>query len=141
MVIIMRKFYIFNINQEFTTLTKTSPYNLFKAFEDLYYLPKIDTNNGYDLYQNLTTPINRLNLNNKLFNYYKEDDHYSKFMNTHFYNNFYSDEITKLTINNAYMILETTALKPTFLPKLSSNKSLFACDFQNKDYFWLESIA
>ena len=136
----MRRFYIFNINQEFCNLTRTSPYNLFKTFEDLYNLPEFDKNIGFDLYEKVTSPIDRYSLNTTLFSKYKEDDHYTKFMNTHLYNNFYNDEKTKLTIGNAYMVLDTTVIKPTFL-KYIKDKNFFVCDFQNQDYFWLVSIA
>lgn|SRR5574344_1575843 len=137
----MRRFYIFSINKEFKTLTKNSPYNLFKTFENLYYLTSDNSNIAINLYENITTPINRIEVNNKLFNQYKEDDHYSKFMNTHLYNNFYNDETTKLMIGNAYMVLDTSSSSPMFLKKIAEYSNLFACDFQNKDYFWIESIA
>ena len=137
----MRRFYIFNINNEFKTLTRNSPYNLFKTFENLYYLKDENSNLGIDLYENITSPLDRININNKLFCSYKEDDHYSKFMNTHLYNNFYDDETTKLIVGNAYMVLDTTTPTPKFFNKLAKDNNLFACDFQNKDYFWLENIA
>ena len=53
----------------------------------------------------------------------------------------YNDEETKLRIGNAYLIMETTSAKPEFFNKLKVNSNLFACDFQNQDYFWIESIA
>lgn len=137
----MRRFYIFNINKEFKTLTRNSPYNLFKTFENLYYLKDDSNHLAIDLYENITSPLDRTTINNKLFNSFQEDDHYSKFMNTHLYNNFYSDETTKLIVGNAYMVLDTTSPSPTFIDKLAKNSNYFACDFQNKDYFWLESIA
>jgi hypothetical protein len=137
----MRRFYIFNINNEFKILTRKSPYNLFKTFENLYYYQDNDLNYGFDLYDKITTPINRININKKLFLSYKNDDHYSKFMNTHLYNNYYNDENTKLIIGNAYMVMDTNSPNPTFFKKLGKNSHYFACDFINQDYFWLESIA
>ena len=137
----MRRFYIFNINKEFKTLTRNSPYNLFKTFENLYYLKDDSNHLAIDLYENITSPLDRITINNKLFNSFQEDDHYSKYMNTHLYNNFYSDETTKLIVGNAYMVLDTTSPSPTFIDKLAKNSNYFACDFKNKDYFWLESIA
>ena len=63
----MRRFYIFNINNEFKTLTRKSPYSLFKTFENLYYYQDNSLDLGLDLYQKITAPIDRINLNNKLF--------------------------------------------------------------------------
>ena len=62
-------------------------------------------------------------------------------MNTHIYNNYYNDENTKLKVGNAFMVLETTSPKPEFFNTLKDNSNLFACDFQNQDYFWVESVA
>lgn len=137
----MRKFYIFNINNEFRSLNRTSPYNLFKTFNSIYHLRDEEKTYGINMYEKIVEPINKIELNNYLFNKYKSDDHYTKFMNMHIYNNYYNDEETKLSVNNAYMVLETTSAKPEFLGKLRDNKNLFACDFQNQDYFWVESIA
>ena len=137
----MRHFYIFNISNEFIILTKTHPYTLFKTFEELYYMPKKDINYGANIYDNITTPIEKINLNKEIFNDYKLDDHYTKFMNTHLYNNYFSDENTKLTINNSFIKLDTTSINPVFFKFLNKYNHLFVCDFENKDYFWLESIA
>lgn len=137
----MRKFYIFNINNEFKTLTKTCPYNLFKTFENIYNLKPEETNYGISLYEKIAAPINKIELNNIIFTNYRNNDHYTKYMNTHLYNNYYNDENTKLTIGNAFITLETTSPKPEFFSKLRNNNNYFVCDFQNQDYFWLESIA
>ncbi len=137
----MRKFYIFNINDEFRTLTKTSPYNLFKTFENIYHLNTEEQKYGINMYEKMVKPINKIELNNFLFTNYCTNDHYTKFMNTHIYNNYYNDENTKLKVGNAFMVLETTSPKPEFFNTLKDNSNLFACDFQNQDYFWVESVA
>ena len=137
----MRKFYIFNINNEFKTLTRVCPYNLFKSFQNIYMLNETEQEYGINMYEKMVSPINKIELNNYLFTSYRNNDHYTKFMNTHIYNNYYNDEETKLRIGNAYLIMETTSDKPEFFNKLKVNSNLFACDFQNQDYFWIESIA
>ena len=137
----MRKFYIFNIKDEFSTLTKTSPYNLFKTFENIYHLNIEEQKYGINMYEKMVKPINKIELNNFLFTNYCTNDHYTKFMNTHIYNNYYNDENTKLKVGNAFMVLETTSPKPEFFNTLKDNSNLFACDFQNQDYFWVESVA
>ena len=86
----MRKFYIFNINDEFRTLTKTSPYNLFKTFENIYHLNIEEQKYGINMYEKMVKPINKIELNNFLFTNYCTNDHYTKFMNTHIYNNYYN---------------------------------------------------
>ena len=54
-------------------------------------------------------------------------------------NNYYKNEESKLTINKAYLLLETNMIKSAFFNDLK-NKNLFVCDFENKDYFWLDSL-
>ena len=137
----MRKFYIFSINDEFKNLTNSSPYNLFKTFEDIYYLDLDEQNYGINMYEQMVKPFNKIDLNNRLFTTYHKNDHYTKFMNTHIYNDYYTDEETKLNVGNAFLVLETTSAKPTFFKVLKDIKNLFICDFQNQDYFWLESVS
>lgn len=137
----MRKFYIFNVNNEFKTISKISPYNLFKSFQNIYILDSKEQSIGINMYQKMVKPINKNELNNYLFTCYYNNDHYTKFMNTHIYNNYYNDEHTKLKVGNAYLVLETTSSNPEFFSKLKLNSNLFACDFKNQDYFWIESIA
>jgi len=137
----MRHFYIFNINNEFIELTKKKPYQLFKTFEELYNMPKNELIYGVNIYDNITLPINKNNISDELFKDYHNNSNYIKFMNTHLYNDYFKDENTTLIIKNAYMLLDTTTFKPSFFNFLNRYKSLFACDFENRDYFWLESIA
>ena len=137
----MRKFYIFSINDEFKNLTNSSPYNLFKTFEDIYYLDLDEQNYGINMYEQMVKPFNKIDLNNRLFTTYHKNDHYTKFTNTRIYNDYYTHEETKLNVGNAFLVLETTSAKPTFFKVLKDIKNLFICDFQNQDYFWLESVA
>ena len=137
----MRHFYIFNISNEFMELTKNNPYQLFKTFEELYHIPQNEKIYGINIYDNMTTLLHKENINNDLYNDYYDSYFYSKFKNIHLYNDYFNKENTKLTIKNSYMLLDTTAIKPKFFEYLHKYNSLFACDFENKDYFWLESIA
>ncbi len=137
----MRKFYIFKINKEFAILTKKLPYNLYKTLEELYYLDKKDFNLGLSIFERVAIPIDKLELNIYLFNLYRNNQFYTKFNNLHMIYNYYNDEKTKLIVNKAYMMLETTTSYPSFLKDLTEKTNYFVCDFKNKDYFWLSSLA
>ena len=137
----MRKFYIFNINKEFAILTKELPYNLYKTLEELYYLKKQDYNLGVAIFEKVAIPIDKKLLNITLFNDYKNNQYYTKFNNIHMINNYYSNEKTKLAVNKAFLTLETTIIHPSFLKELDKDHFYFACDFKNKDYFWVSSLA
>lgn len=137
----MREFYIFYINNEFKYDIKLDPYILYKVFEELHNINKIDMKYGVNIYNNITKPINKKFMNNKIYNEYKNNDSYTKFMNNHRYNDYYSNEKSLLIVKNSYIKLDTSSINSSFLKSLQKFKNLFVCDFNNKDYFWVESIA
>ena len=137
----MREFYIFNITNEYKYDIKIDPYFLYKIFEELHNINSYDMKYCVNIYNNITKPINKKYINNKIYNEYKNDESYTKFMNKHQINNYYSNENSVLIIKNSYIKLDTTTYKSSFLKYLQKFKNLFVCDFDNKDYFWLETIA
>lgn len=136
----MRKFYIFNINDEFTILNSDNGFDLYKQMESIHNLDKDNFYNAIKLYETIAHTIDKNYLNKEIYKKYKDNYFYTKYKNTHMINNYYRKEESKLTINKAYLILESNVIKPTFLKDLK-NKCLFACDFDNKDYFWLDKLA
>ena len=50
-------------------------------------------------------------------------------------------DYTTLILNKTYLKLETNVVKPRFLEELQKNHSLFVCDFESMDYFWLDSLS
>ena len=137
----MRQFYIFNINNEFKYNNNLDPYILYKVFEELHNIKNKDLKYGVNIYNNITNPINKKYLNNKIYNEYKNNTSYTKFMNKHQYNNYFNKEKSLLIIKNSYIELDTSSLNSSFFKYLQKYKNLFVCDFDNKDYFWLETIA
>lgn len=137
----MRTFYIFRINNEFATLTKECPYNLYKSMEKIYYTDKKDLSIAYNIYEQIILPFKKNKINVNIFENYKDNDFYTKFNNIHMINNFYNDEQTKLIVNSSFMVLKTTILTPSFFNVLRDYSNIFVCDFENKDYFWLERVA
>ena len=137
----MRHFYIFNINKELVNLTKINPSTLFNTFNDLSRVSDSDLINAINIYDSITKPINKSVISKKIFENYIADTNYSKYMYTHTYNNYFDQENSKLTINNTYIKLDTTSINSIFFNFLKKFNYLFVCDFDNNDYFWLESIA
>lgn len=136
----MRKFLIFNINDEMSILSKKNPYNIYRSLEQIYKMKRKDLNVGMNIYEQIIVPINVEKLNNELFNTYKNNNYYSKVSNKHLFYNKYRPEDSKLIINNSYMLLESDAVVPVFLKGLNKNKNLLACDFENRDYFWIDEL-
>lgn len=136
----MRTFYIFKVKEEYAILTKNNPYPLFRMLDFIYNLDKEEISRGVDLFYKLVEKLNSKALDIQLFKNYRENYFYTKFKNIHQVNNFYKKEESKLVVRNHYLLLESTIVKPAFLEDLKFVSNLFLCDFENKDYFWLEKL-
>lgn len=137
----MRTFYIFKIKKCYSELTKANPYNLYKAIENIYNLKEDDLNYFYNFFDQIREPFNKENLDNNIFQYYKNKYAYSKVFNTHMINDYYTSERSKLIIYKNFIYIKSTKNIPTFLKTMSNKDNIFVCDFRNKDYFWLEELA
>ncbi len=137
----MRTFYIFKVKEEYAILTKNNPYQLFRMLEFIYNLDKEEISRGAELFYKMIEKLNSKSLDIQLFKKHRENYFYTKFKNIHQVNNIYKKEESKLVVHNHYLLLESTIIKPTFLEDLKSIGNLFLCDFENKDYFWLEKLA
>lgn len=136
----MRTFYLFKIKPHYTNLTKNSPYNLYKTLEDIYYLKKEELKPALNFFNQLRQPLNKEYIDHNLYEYYKNKDNYSKINYTHMIYDYFTKEKSKLIINNTYIYIKTTKEIPTFLKNISKKDNIFVCDFQNKDYFWLDEL-
>lgn len=135
----LRTYYIFNINKEMSILTKDSPYVLFKSLESIYNLNTSDLYIASNLYEQIAKKFNRNIVNAKLYETYKDNDHYMYVNDYHTYYNKYKDEKCNVEVKNSYLICNSNSASLFLLRKLKEY-SLFACDFENKDYFWLDEI-
>ena len=137
----MRTFYIFKIKKCYTELTKANPYNLYKAIENIYNLKEDDLNYFYNFFDQIRETFNKENLDNNIFEFYKNKYAYTKVFNTHMINDYFTSEKSKLIIYKNFIYIKSTKNIPTFLKAISNKDNIFVCDFRNKDYFWLEELA
>ena len=135
----MRTFYIFKINKEMGILMKECPYNLFRSLEGIYYLDKVNVSLGKDLLDNLIVPIDKYNYNKLIYDKNKDNDFYMKVGDNHRIINKYRKEDTSIIVKNSHILLKTNIVSKDIKKFLPLNE-LFACDFENKDYFWLEQL-
>ena len=135
----VRTYYIFNVNKQMSILTKDSPYMLFKSFESIYKSGREDLYMASNLYEQLATKFNKNILNSRITKAFKDNQHYICTKDHHAYYNKYKDESCELTVKNSYLICKCNNSKMELLKKLTGF-NLFACDFANKDYFWLDEI-
>ena len=136
----MRTFYIFNISNDLARLTKDAPYNLFKTLEGVYYLDKSNLNIGLELFDQIAIPFHKNDINKLLFDTYKDNDFYMTKGNKHRIYNKYLKEITEMEVHFAFILIKTNSSKKNIFQNILINKNLFACDFKNKDYFWLDRL-
>ena len=95
---------------------------------------------GINLFEQIAGPIDKLKLSKNIYNHYKESDFYTKYRNEHSYINKYRDEKTYLKVKNSHIRIDSNRNNPEFFKCLKKNHSLFVCDFENKDYFWLKEL-
>lgn len=137
----MRTFYIFKIKNEYAILTKNNPYQLFRMLDFIYHLEINEISRGVDLFYKIVDNYNSKAFDIQIFKKYRENYFYTKFKNIHQVHNPYKKEESKLVVKKHYLLLESTIIKPSFLEDLKNYSNLFLCDFENKDYFWLEKLA
>ena len=136
----MKVYYIFTIKKEFINLYKDSPSTLFQILKSIYYLDKAEVEYGYHLFKQLIEPFNKNQLDRELFIKFHQDIPYSKRKDTHYINNLYRNEISRLTIHNSFCKLELEQNFSSFFPILEEEyHNLFVCAFQKTDFFFLEN--
>lgn len=136
----MRNFYIFEIKESIKKITKENPYELFHTLETIYYQKKEDIETSYIFLKQLIEPIKIKELDISLFKNFKENYFYTKYKNIHKMHDIYRKETSCLTLFKTYLKLETNVVKPRFMEELQKNHNFFICDFEEKDYFWLDSL-
>lgn len=135
----MKVFYIFQIKKEFVSLYKETPSILFNILRSIYYLDKEEVEYGYHLFKQLIVPMDKKEIDKRIFLRYHQDIPYIKRGDIHILNNLYKDEVSRLVINHYYMKLEIEQDFSSFYPYLKEEyQNLFACSFKNIDFFFLE---
>ena len=137
----MRHFYLFDINNSLINISNGMEYNLYKFFSDIYNSDKSNYALYNKIYSSIIKPIDKKKLNNNIYNTYKTNLFYTKFKNKHCYYNYLDKEETRIIINNSFIKIDSNNIKPAFIKYLSKYSNLFVCDFDNNDYFFLESVA
>ena len=134
----MRTYYIFNVNKYFTYMYKKNPFKMYKIFVEIYNTKDYDSIKTYRIFEQVATPFNKILLNEYIYFDYKYKYGYKKIDNTHYLR---TSENSILTINNYNIKLRTESNYSDFFTYLNKyNINLFVCDFENKDYFWLDKL-
>lgn len=135
----MRTFYIFNINKYFTYMYKKRPSRIYKILEEVYHVQGKDIVLSYRVFEQIADTFNKNKLNEYIKYLSKDIDGYHYKDGSHIICNNY--EYTKLNINNSNIKIKSNINYPYFLDMISKYKdSIFVCDFNNHDYFWLDKL-
>ena len=135
----MKVYYIFKIKKEFINLYQDSPSILFNILKSIYYLDKTEVDYGYNLFRQLTEPIDKNKVDRDLFIKLHQDIPYSKRKEVHYMNNFYKNEISRLQVNKSYCKLEVEQNFSSFFNILKEELgNVFVCAFNQIDFFFLE---
>ena len=136
MVIFMRKYYLFIIKEDYYNKYQYSPYLLYKALYYLYKMNRYDLENGLYLYHKMCNIVGK----NVVLNYIK-----NKFSYTNYSKKIIQLESvlekTYLQINYSCIIVLSNVNNPYIFKILNIyNKKIFACDFKNRDFFFLKDV-
>ena len=135
----MRVFYIYNVNDFFTSVYDKYPYKLYKMLEDAYYTNKHNIVLSSTYYEQITTNFNKLYINNYINANNKLDSYYYNKNNIHIISS--RDEYSKLMVSRYCLKLKTNLNYPTFFKNITTySDNIFICDFENQDYFWLNKV-
>lgn len=136
----MRTFYLFKIKKDYYNNYKNSPYKIYKTLENIYLLDNKNVLIGMNLMKELINPFVVNNLNLKFKEIYFNNINYTNYLNTHIYNDFYTNEKTKIYLNTTFLKIKSNKDFPVFLKDLKTQEYIFVCDFMNIDYFFLKDI-
>lgn len=135
----MRTFYVFNINDYFFSMYRETPYRIYEMLEDIYHIKNYNLRMTVRLYSQMVNRINKLMMNEYIYNNYHIYEDYTKENNTHNITTNY--ECSKLVVSVTHLKIKTNRNYPVFFESLNRyNNNIFVCDFENKDYFWLDKI-
>ncbi len=137
----MRTYYAFIIKDSLIHFYSKKPYSLYRILEQIYNLKSNDVVLGYRLLEQVTTPFGLRKTNQFIYNRYYNELSYSKSELGHIIKNLYSEEITLLKVFNSHVRIKSNINYSSFFDSIKNyNKNIFICDFENRDYFWIDKI-
>lgn len=128
----MRKYYLFSIRKEYYEIYYKNPLVLYKTLENLYYLKKDNLSFGLSVYKQICNTINISRLK-----VYFDDVCIEKTRNKYLVQ--YNKEYMIFDLHYSCIICRTIKNYPFGLKIINYyDKNIFVCDFENRDYFFLD---
>ena len=137
----MKVYFVFDIKDEYINLYQNNENVLYNILKQIYYLEKEDVQYGFNLFNQLINKIEKELVDRFIFLKLHQSMPYSKRKDTHYMNNLYKNEISRLIVKKSYIKIEAEQPGSSFLKTLETYyKNYFVCDFENQDYFFLSDI-
>ena len=133
----MRTFYLFKLNDIYSSIACSKPNNIYLLFKSIYTYDKKDILVAFDLFNDISMPINTDFIEIFIFNKLKIDENYTKYRNIHMYNNYLTNEVSKMSVLKSHIKIKSNMYNNIFINNLKDITNLFVCDFifDKYDYF------
>ena len=135
-MIILRTIYVFKINKNYIKLVIKKPEKYYILLKTIYNYKKKDIEVAFNFFNEICRAINKSFYNKYIYERLKNDDAYSRFIDTHMYHDYFREEESKMNIYNSYIKIKSNKANNIFLNNLKELTDLFVCDFIN-DYYEL----
>ncbi|MBQ3021373.1 MAG: sporulation inhibitor of replication protein SirA [Bacilli bacterium] len=132
----MKTFFIFKLNKEYSSIAIKTPYNIYLLLFSIYKQNKKNLYKAYNLFDEICLSINRDFFNYYIYNTLNILEGYTKYRYIHMYNDYFTGEVSKITINNSHIKLKSNKDENVFIEKIKDIKDLFICDFDNNYYIF-----
>ena len=130
----MRTFYLFKLNNIYSSIAENKPNNIYLLYKSIYTYDKKDIIVAFDLFNDISLPINIDFIDTYIFNKLKIDENYTKYRNIHMYNNYLTNEVSKMNILKSFIKIKSNFEDNIFINNLKEITSLFVCDFMYNNY-------
>lgn len=137
----MKEYYVFLIRDEFVKLYSSKSSDLFYIFNRIYYMKEMDKMYGYNLFSQISNFFNKDDVNEFLYNKYKDKIMYSYTNDEHIINNLFLNEVSILKVKPSSIRIQTNTSSSSFLEDLKNyNKNLFVCNFKEQEFFFISDV-
>lgn len=137
----MRIYFVFKLKEEYTDLYRDTPSTLYNILNQMYYMKRSEIGYGFNLFNQMIDRINKFELDKYLYILLHTKMKYSKKGEDHILNNLYKDEVSILRVKTTHILINSNKSYTEFFALLNQfDSSLFVCDFNNHDYFFLSDI-
>ena len=137
----MKEYYVFLIRDEFVKLYSSKSSDLFYIFNRIYYMKEMDKMYGYNLFSQISYFFNKDDVNEFLYNKYKDKIMYSYTNDEHIINNLFLNEISILKVKPSSIRIQTNTSSSSFLEDLKNyTKNLFVCNFKEQEFFFISDV-